>query len=567
LFDSALKGVGFGCGESVFCLEIMAFAVNSNSFNVFLTSDGCLKRYPQNRPNDFWITLQNEKVLSNSAKWQVGIQTIHFDSDLYNLGKGTDTFFMFLFKGFYHVVDLPPEFVATPEAAVDLLNASLRKYCMLNSQFFQDTVPLTEKSLRRMAPPTEIEEAYYNLMAPSSSAAFMNRVRPVHDKDLDEEIQIYNEFATGVKRQQKILEDKWHEESKKSRQGGEELFDEEQNELPQARQKRAVSENLLGRDVLKSGRDVLKSGLRAVSEEPKISKPDGSLSDPPFNSETLLRFFVDSKTRKVYVRIGLVNDFGMSQMLRFMLGFHSRKKVFQESFEFRKSCRLFLKTLAKKFDLVSAVEKDETMLHPYRVRKSTVQDRDLLYRHELGGFGYDKFFEEYGHLLESELKSLIVGNEEEYSAFVSRAYLSSRRMSALTFEGRPISFFLYSVIDFIFYTVSNPTLDGPRSRTSNMIVKSDGAFKPHIFDRLYVYSNIVKPVDYDDRQIRLMDIVYLQPKTGGNYGVVDYRSVVFQEVDVDVLRDIHILITTSLGTPAPFMHGPMCLTLQFRRGV
>jgi hypothetical protein len=77
----------------------------------------------------------------------------------------------------------------------------------------------------------------------------------------------------------------------------------------------------------------------------------------------------------------------------------------------------------------------------------------------------------------------------------------------------------------------------------------------------------VKPVDYDDKNIRLMDIVYLQPKSGGNYGVVDYRSVVFQEVDVDVLNDIHILISTSLGTPAPFMHGPMCLTLQFRRDV
>jgi hypothetical protein len=75
----------------------------------------------------------------------------------------------------------------------------------------------------------------------------------------------------------------------------------------------------------------------------------------------------------------------------------------------------------------------------------------------------------------------------------------------------------------------------------------------------------VKPVDYDDRQLRLLDIVYLQPKSGGNYGVVDYRSVVFQEVDVDILKEIHIIVTTSLGTPAPFMHGPMCLTLLFRK--
>ncbi len=77
----------FGGHEGLFSqvsVYIMAFVVNSNFFHIFLTSDGCLNRFHKNRPNDFWIGLQNEKVLGNSRRWSVGIQNIHFDSDLYN---------------------------------------------------------------------------------------------------------------------------------------------------------------------------------------------------------------------------------------------------------------------------------------------------------------------------------------------------------------------------------------------------------------------------------------------------------------------------------------------------
>jgi hypothetical protein len=167
-------------------------------------------------------------------------------------------------------------------------------------------------------------------------------------------------------------------------------------------------------------------------------------------------------------------------------------------------------------------------------------------------------------LLEPELKSLIAGFENEYQFFVSMIYAPYRRYTMQSLANRKIPFSIYSVIDFIFHTVGCSSVGGD-SLKSKMKLKADSNFKPHLFDRLYIYSNIVKPVDYDDQQIRLMDIVYLQPKPGGNYGVVDYRSVLFQDVDVDVLNNIHILVTTSLGRPAPFMHGPMCLTLHFRQ--
>jgi hypothetical protein len=528
----------------------MAFSVNSDNFHVFLTSDGCLKAFPQNRPNDFWISLQNEKVLSVSDQWVVGIQNIHFDSDLYNLGRGTGTSIMFLFKNIYHIVDLPSVFVASPHEAVATLNLALSQYCGKNSKYFQSDSPDTDAYLKRTDPYTEVDLAFQNLLGSAASAAFASKLRPVNDEDFEQEVLLYNDFTEGYKR--KLEEDHRKLEEGRRSQRNNKSGKEEVKE----RTKRALSETPF------SGDGGVERGKRAVSEDPK--KSSSSKVSEEFRSDDLFRFYVDGKTGRICIKVGIVRDIGLSQMLRFMLGFHSRKKVFHQHFEFRKRCRLFLKTLRKNFDVIAAIEKGEMMVHPFRIRKSTVQDRDRLYTVEFGGLGYDFFVHSYKGLLESELKSLIAGYEDEYLQFVDKSYLSTQRKPSTTFEQKPISFFEYSVIDFIFYTVAWSGIDGFRS-TSSMILKADSSFRPHIFDRLYVYSNIVKPVDYDDKLLRLMDIVYLQPKSDGNFGVVDYRSVVFQKVDVDVLKDIHILITNSLGVPAPFMHGPMCLTLQFRR--
>jgi hypothetical protein len=520
----------------------MAFNVTQNSFHVFLTSDGCLKRYPENRPNDFWISLRNEKVLTHSQRWQVGIQNIHFDSDLYNLGVGTGAAFMFLYRNVYHVVEPPSAFVSNPVEAVDILNASLRKYCLLNQHFFDDEALMTEEELKRSGNPSEVDLAFRNLMAPSSSAGWTSRLRPVNDKNFNEDVELLNDFTAGLKRHVE-------EEAEKRRV-----------QLKNFERRVSVDDGVVETGVKNN---VSVRTRRAISEEP--SKQNPKIPPKPFDPETLLKFFVDDKTGKVFVKLGFVKDFGLSRVLQLMLGFHSKKKVFQEMFEFRKRCRLFLSTLSKHFDLVSAIEKEEIMLHPFRVRKSLPMDRDRFYISRFQGFGYDRFVDSYGSLLENELKSLIAGQEDQYHLFVEKSYVQSRRgPTESAVKKRTIPFSVYSIIDFIFYVVAYAGLDGSRSKVT---MKSDGVFKPHVFDRLYVYSNIVKPVDYDDKNIRLMDIVYLQPKSGGNYGVVDYRSVVFQEVDVDVLNDIHILISTSLGTPAPFMHGPMCLTLQFRRDV
>jgi hypothetical protein len=520
----------------------MAFSVISKSFHVFLTSDGCLKRFPQNRPNDFWVGLQKEKVLGNSHRWRVGLQNIHFDSDLYNFGQGTGVSFMFMHEDNYHVVHPSSEFVSTPTEAVEALNLALKKYCVANEAFFTQVSKRTEEGAKK---PRLHFESYPNsqdFSVPDFSVEMTSQIPPLDDKDFDEEQETYNEISTALRREHSEKDDEALSSKLLRRQGSVDSgLKSKLKESGQSRSKRAVSEQ--------TAKPAIRSKIENVE---------------PIDPELLLKFFVDEKSGKIAIRVGMVKDFAMSKMMRLMLGFHSRKKTFQESFEFRKRCRQFFKTFNKKFDVVSAAEKEEVMLHPKQVRKSRPEDRDRFYITEFWGSGYDRFIDNYGDLLESELKSLISGYEEEYQSFVEKSYYPSRRGPMLTEKQRSLSFSIYSIIDFLYFVVAWTGIDGVRSKVK-LLLKSDGNFKPNIFDRLYVYSNIVKPVDYDDKQIRLMDIVYLQSKNGGNYGVVDYRSVVFQEVDVDILKDIHIIITTSLGIPAPFMHGPMCLTLLFQR--
>jgi hypothetical protein len=516
----------------------MAFAVNSNFFHVFLTSDGCLDRFHKNRPNDFWIGLQNEKVLGNSRRWSVGIQNIHFDSDLYNMGPGSGVSFMFLHEGSYHVVSPKSQFVSSPSEAVEALNLALSTYCSNHKTFFGSS----SKTIVSDRPDIPNPVPQRNMFSSDFSMEWASQHPLPSDIESDEESESYNDIRTALDKDRS--ETFLFPGEKGYRRGG---------SVDSSPVRLKLKGSSLTADRVK----------HAVSEQPNSSTSDLQPPVPEFKPESLLKFFVDEKTGKIAVRVG-AGDFAMSQMMRFMLGFHSRKKIFEESFEFRKKCRLFFKPLSKRIDVVAAVEKQAHMLFPIQIKKSRPEDRERLYVTEFGGWGYDRFWDGYGSLLESVLKSLISGQEAEYESFVEKSYYPSRRGPAQSTKGRKIPFLIYSMIDFIYYVIALTAVSGTPAEPT-VLLKSDSAFRAHVFDRLYVYSNIVKPVDYDDRQLRLLDIVYLQPKSGGNYGVVDYRSVVFQEVDVDILKEIHIIVTTSLGTPAPFMHGPMCLTLLFRK--
>jgi len=100
-------------------------------------------------------------------------------------------------------------------------------------------------------------------------------------------------------------------------------------------------------------------------------------------------------------------------------------------------------------------------------------------------------------------------------------------------------------------------------QNSTLIFFQDSKFNPHLFHSLYVYSNIVQPVDYNDQQFRLLDVVFLKPHENEN-SVIEHKSRQFKTLDIDSLSEIQISILTALGQPAPFIHGPVFIVLEFQ---
>jgi len=47
-------------------------------------------------------------------------------------------------------------------------------------------------------------------------------------------------------------------------------------------------------------------------------------------------------------------------------------------------------------------------------------------------------------------------------------------------------------------------------------------------------------------------------------GVSEHKSTLFKELDVTTVDEIEFQINTSLGTPAPFIHGPVFIILEFK---
>jgi hypothetical protein len=68
----------------------MAFAVVEDTFQVYLSSDGCLDTYPGNSPNNFSIILKRRKEFrGKNQKFAVGLALFGYDSAMFNLGENT----------------------------------------------------------------------------------------------------------------------------------------------------------------------------------------------------------------------------------------------------------------------------------------------------------------------------------------------------------------------------------------------------------------------------------------------------------------------------------------------
>ena len=97
----------------------MAFAVVEDTFQVYLSSDGCLNIYPGNSPNNFSIVLKRRKEFrSRNQKYAVGLARFGYDSAMYNLGENTGVSMTFLIKESYITVTPKNRFVGDSDAAV-----------------------------------------------------------------------------------------------------------------------------------------------------------------------------------------------------------------------------------------------------------------------------------------------------------------------------------------------------------------------------------------------------------------------------------------------------------------
>jgi hypothetical protein len=154
-------------------------------------------------------------------------------------------------------------------------------------------------------------------------------------------------------------------------------------------------------------------------------------------------------------------------------------------------------------------------------------------------------------------------DENYYSAVKNQPYiLELENPSTKIVTELKIPFEVYAMIDYLIFTCINESVRIPTGKTFKL--KMDSIFNPDLFNVLYVYSNIVKPVSFNDSTFRLLDLVCLNKQQLSTSGVSEHKSTLFKEVDVSTIDQIEFQINTSLGTPAPFIHGPIFIILEFK---
>jgi len=197
-------------------------------------------------------------------------------------------------------------------------------------------------------------------------------------------------------------------------------------------------------------------------------------------------------------------------------------------------------------------------------------------------------FQTYNWGVDAKLQKMVSKKDEEFKTFVNNFYDQTEQTDFLFKNSKNIDivlpFSVISMFEFLLFTVLNESVYIPNSKKLRDLVRKDGTltvsedpivdvnthflsdtkFNPHLFHSLYVYSNIVQPVDYNDQQFKLLDIIFLKPHFENENSVIEHRGIQFKVVDVDTVSEIRISIMTALGQPAPFIHGPVFVVLQFQ---
>ena len=274
---------------------------------------------------------------------------------------------------------------------------------------------------------------------------------------------------------------------------------------------------------------------------------------------------------KITLGVKDVDDIGFSPMLRKLLGFHKDENLFSENFEFRKLCRDFVCEASGVDPFAKHIE-DHSMIPLYRKGffkgfKNFNQRDDLFSEWKMDiPYLYSRY---EGAPMIKRLQEIVSRGESEYHRFFAENYSHEKPEVLETHfdfhdkdgEKVSVSMLIVTYHEFCIHTVLAGSLFAKKERR-NFI--SDTKFNPHLFTSLYVYSNIVKPVDFNDRQFKLLDIIFLKPHSEFESSVVEHKSTHFKILDVDIVSEIRISIKTALGLPAPFIHGPVFAVLEFQ---
>lgn len=308
-----------------------------------------------------------------------------------------------------------------------------------------------------------------------------------------------------------------------------------------------------------SAADILNKALDSLPSKLGISKNDF------FNSRIF--FYADAGDERIKLKLSNIDDFAISPMLRKLLGFHEESKLVSGSFEIRKSWRDFLREISGSESLLDDLENINHQI-PRIERTDTFENRNAFRKNFK--LNVEQFFHQLNFDLEPTLFTLVKDSKNEFDEFLQQSYYFSevKKQSYSFFSAEEkrqieIPFSNWSIIEFIIQTLAKTSVQILLGAT--FLFKPNTDFNPHLFNCLYVYTNLVKPVDYNDQQFRLLDIVFLKHSAGLQAGVVEHQSTHFKTLEIDRIHEIQIYVTTSLGFPAPFIHGPVFVVLEFRK--
>jgi hypothetical protein len=271
---------------------------------------------------------------------------------------------------------------------------------------------------------------------------------------------------------------------------------------------------------------------------------------------------------KFILELKEIHDFGISPMLRKLLGFHRDKKFFSENFEFRKKCRDFLTEIAENDYFIQNIQKLDDFFDRsvFKSTKFSQRNEEMIeFSLPIQQF-YHQLNEDFAYVLQSIVKT----RAAQFSQFMTENYYPSAQVPYILEVNKPnsvivteieIPFEVCAMIDYLIFSCVN---ESSRISGNSYKLKADSFFNPDLFNVLFVYTNIIKPVSFNDGNFRLLDLVCLNKQQLTSSGVSEHKSTLFKELDVSTIDQIEFQINTSLGTPAPFIHGPIFIILEFQ---